>query len=76
MPDVDTAFANIVDAPSNGSPLDHIEPGDHMSSYIWHKVNGTHLDVGGGGGKMPQGGELPQDQIDTIAQWIDEGALP
>lgn len=76
MPDVDTAYGNLVDAPAGGAPIDRVEPGDHTTSYLWAKVNGSHLDVGGQGSKMPLGGALSQGQIDTIAQWIDEGALP
>ena len=41
--------------------------GDHASSLLWQKVNN---------GSMPQGNQtLSSDQINQIAQWINEGAL-
>jgi len=56
--------------------MDRIEPGDHLTSYLWHKINGTHLDVGGAGVRMPQFGPfLTQPEIDGIAGWIDAGAM-
>ena len=68
---------NLVGVQANGAPIARVEPGDHTTSYIWHKINGAQLDVGGGGQQMPLGGApLPQATIDLIAQWIDEGALP
>ncbi len=40
---------------------------DHASSLLWQRVNN---------GSMPPGNEnLNSDQIDIIAEWIDEGAL-
>ena len=40
---------------------------DHASSLLWQRVNN---------GSMPPGNEnLNSDQIDVIAEWIDEGAL-
>lgn len=71
-----SAYANIVNVPSAElATMDRIEPGDHMLSYIWHKVNGTHLTVGGTGDRMPQFGPyLTQSDLDGIAGWIDAGA--
>jgi parallel beta-helix repeat protein len=70
-------YANIVNMASTQVPtMDRIEPGDHTLSYLWHKVNGTHADVGGSGFRMPQGGPFfSQEQLDGIAGWIDAGAL-
>ena len=47
---------------------DVIVPGDHASSILWQKVNS---------GEMPpyDDDDLNSDEIDLIAQWIDEGAL-
>ncbi|MCY0988912.1 hypothetical protein OV203_17375 [Nannocystis sp. ILAH1] len=73
----DLAYDSIVNQPSLEVPLLRVAPGDHESSYLWHKVNGTHVDVGGNGVRMPaEAAPLPQDVIDEIAAWIDEGALP
>jgi len=48
---------------------DVITPGNHEQSTLWDEINS---------GDMPQGNnpELSEEDIDLIAQWIDEGALP
>jgi hypothetical protein len=76
MPDAATAYTNLVGTPAGQAPLDRVSAGDSEASYLFHKVNGSHLDVGGSGGKMPQGGMLEPAQVTTIADWIDQGALP
>ena len=74
--DAASAFAAIVGVPSNDVPgMSRVEPGDSDNSYLFHKVEGTQLDVGGEGNQMPVGGLNPA-QIDTIKQWIDGGAQP
>lgn len=43
-----------------------VAPGDHANSMLWKLVDN---------GKMPRRQpKLPQEQIDLIASWIDEGA--
>ena len=47
---------------------DVVIPYDHISSELWIRVNS---------GQMPPGNDdLTNSQINLIAQWIDEGALP
>jgi hypothetical protein len=71
-----TSYMNLVGVPSVKGMLLRVEPGDASKSFFWHKVNGTHEDVGGGS-KMPLGApDLPQETIDLIAAWIDGGANP
>ena len=71
------AYMELVGVPANGAPLNRVEPGSWGDSYLWHKISGTHVDVGGGGQQMPLGAPpLDQSTIDLIAQWIDEGANP
>ena len=55
-----------------------VTAGDRANSYLYHKIDGTHLSVGGSGQRMPRGGypALPQVDIDLIGAWIDGGALP
>jgi hypothetical protein len=69
-------YANIVNQPSTEAPgVDRIEPGDHLMSYLWHKLNGTQASVGGGGDQMPQFGPFfTQGELDGVASWIDAGA--
>lgn len=77
--DPGSAYDSIVDKPSiSFGGLTHVTPGDHTTSYLWHKVNGTQNDVGGGGTIMPQPPKmkLSQADIDKIAAWIDQGAKP
>ena len=45
-----------------------IEPGSSAESQIIKRLRGDGVDV------MPPTGKLDDDQIDTIAKWIDEGA--
>lgn len=62
---------HIVNVPSTEADLDVIEPGNLSKSYMWHKLNGTHLDVGGSGDPMPiQGFPLPDEELDKIEEWI------
>ena len=48
---------------------DVITPGNHEQSTLWDEINS---------GDMPQGNnpELSEEDVDLIAQWINEGALP
>lgn len=46
-------------------------------SYLWHKLNDTHLDVGGRGVVMPLTGErLNGDELALVRSWIEDGAAP
>lgn len=76
MPDAATAHANLVDTPAGQTmgALDRVAPGDPESSYLIHKLNGTQMDVGGSGTKMPQGGALDPAEINVIIDWINDGA--
>ncbi len=56
--------------------MDLVAPGDRLTSYVWHKLSGTQMEVGGAGSKMPLGMAMTQEELDTIGQWIDEGAQP
>mgnify|MGYP000577832514 FL=1 len=63
-------YNNLMLGNSNHGPV--VTPGDGANSYIIQKLQGT-----ASGAQMPDGADpLPSDQIDLIAQWIDEGALP
>lgn len=66
----------IVGVQAGGSVrLDYVEAGDPNESYLWHKVNGTHEGVKGGGGQlMPVGTELCANEYRALYTWILEGA--
>lgn len=64
------SFANIVNKLSLGSSLDYIEPGDSENSFIIKKLNGDGTTI------MPSGSpKLDKAIIDSIAAWIDNGAM-
>lgn len=72
----DDAFAGLVEVPSRQSPLLRVAPGRPSQSYLWHKMQGTHLAVGGSGDRMPQGEDpLNADKMAQLRAWILEGAL-
>lgn len=51
-----------------------IEPGDHLQSYLWHKVAGTQSIAGGLGRQMPTNERWSDEDVDLLARWIDLGA--
>jgi hypothetical protein len=68
-------FQSVVNVPSVESGLLRVKAFEPDSSYLVHKVQGTHLSVGGSGGRMPLiGGPLSRTEIDLIRAWIAEGA--
>ena len=72
---VGQTFQSIVGVSSIQSSFPRVKPFRPDSSYLVHKVQGTHLSVGGSGGRMPLiGGPLTQAEIDAIRAWITDGA--
>jgi hypothetical protein len=60
-----TSYENLMDGGLSGY---EVIPYDHASSELWIRVNS---------GQMPPGNnDLAVAQVNIIAQWIDEGALP
>jgi hypothetical protein len=69
------AYDNLVDKPSiQVTTMPLVEPGSLNQSYLWHKVNGTHLEVGGSGLTMPSTIPLDATQLAAIERWIAAGA--
>jgi hypothetical protein len=67
--------------PSEKAPgLARVKPGRPQESFLVHKLDGTQSCAGapcpgGCGNRMPQGGDpLPPALIDTIRDWILDGA--
>ncbi len=75
-----TSYGQLVDVASEQVPtMDRIEPGDPDHSYLWHKVNDTHLTVSGSGTSMPPGVggvSLDADTLAVLEAWILGGAEP
>ena len=60
-----TSYENLMDGGLSGY---EVIPYDHASSELWIRVDS---------GQMPPGNnDLSDAQVDLIARWIDEGALP
>jgi hypothetical protein len=72
------AYAGIVGVPAvqPTSIMNLVTPGNPAQSYLFHKMAGTHLAVGGCGVQMPFGVAPTQEELDLIQQWIEDGALP
>lgn len=69
------AYGYLVNVDSVENDLKRIKPGAPDESYLIHKLQGTHLDAGGSGVRMPfHQGPLPQKTIDLFRQWVTEGA--
>ena len=69
------AYQNIVNIDSMQSSLKLVSPSNSENSYLWHKLAGTHRDVGGSGVRMPYNAPpLQQNELDLIKKWIAEGA--
>ena len=60
-----TSYNNVMNGGNSG---DVIMPYDYTNSLLWQYVNKGYM--------PPSATDLTQTQIDLIAQWIDEGALP
>jgi hypothetical protein len=66
----------IVGVASEQAAMDLVTPGDLAESYFYHKMAGTHVDAGGSGTQMPMGADLSSMDIEKVATWILDGALP
>ena len=60
-----SSYDSLMAGSNNGAV---VVPGVHVNSLLWQKVNS---------GEMPpqNNPDLTSDEVDLIAQWIDEGAL-
>lgn len=71
------AYKAIVNVPSGQvKTMMFVKPGSTAESYLWHKVNGTFLDVGGSGMIMPFTIPLNADEKKIFERWILAGAKP
>ncbi len=64
---------NVIVGKASSNGLNYIEPGNSSQSYIYLKLIGSNNI---NGARMPQNAPmLPQSIIDSIAVWINNGAL-
>lgn len=69
------SWEGLVNVPSAQLPvLPRVLPGEPEQSYLVAKLNGTHLDLGGAGERMPSPFGLAPNEFDTVRAWIAEGA--
>jgi len=60
-----TSYSGVMASSNSGTS---VVPGDHANSLLWQRVNDGSMP----GSNQP---DLTADEINLIAQWIDEGAL-
>lgn len=54
-----------------------VTAGDASQSYLYHKIAGTHLSVGGSMDQMPKNGTpMSATEMAVIEGWINDGANP
>lgn len=72
------AYDNIVGVTSTQvQALQLVEAGSADTSYLVNKVMGTQADAGGAGGTMPPVGDpISAEDMTTLTEWINAGALP
>lgn len=72
------AIAQLVNVKAQEAPhLMRVVPGDPDASYFVMKLEGTHIQHGGTGARMPFGAPpLSAEKITKIRTWIAEGAKP
>jgi hypothetical protein len=72
--DPESAYTNLVGIPAHAYPkMKRVQPGAPERSYLWLKITGEYLALGGEGWRMPFGPVSPSD-TDLIRLWIQQGA--
>jgi len=56
--------------PSSVDGLNLVEPGSPEDSYLFLKITGDYVDVGGEGSRMPSGGRLSAADEQLVSDWI------
>jgi hypothetical protein len=69
------SYRSLVGVQSKESPLLRVKPGAPEQSYMLRKLEGTHLDAGGTGVRMPMDAEpLDEATLRQFREWIAAGA--
>ena len=70
------AYTSLVGVPSVEVPgMSRVEPGSPAESYLVHKLEGSHLDAGGNGVRMPLNEPpLDADTLSRFRRWVEAGA--
>jgi hypothetical protein len=77
--DAATSHADLVGFPASQAPILRVRPFRPSQSYLWHKLRGTHLTVGGSGVRMPELHDQYQSFLTPAEEarvrgWILDGA--
>jgi hypothetical protein len=68
------SYVALVGQKSKEANLLLVQPHDAEASYLIRKVTGRQVQGGGGGSRMPLGGELDAPSIEIMQAWIEAGA--
>jgi hypothetical protein len=69
---IENTIANLINVNSSNPEFKRVLPGDALKSYLYLKVTGDSR----AGSRMPLGQpSLPEEAINAIELWIDQGAL-
>lgn len=69
------AYLNLVGVKATASDFPRVKAGAPDESYMVMKLEGTHLEKGGSGARMPFAAPpLEAEKIAMIRRWIAEGA--
>ncbi len=70
-------YADLTGRRSQESPtMDLVKPGDPAGSYLWLKLSHTALEGRGMPRTLFGAKKLPQAELDTVREWIIQGAKP
>ena len=70
-------YATLVDRPANEIPeLLLVKAGDPGASYLWQKLTHTASEGKGMPRTIFSAKKLPDEQLDLVKRWIEEGARP
>ncbi|MFT6395810.1 MAG: hypothetical protein ACJAYU_000552 [Bradymonadia bacterium] len=71
MSSVSVAYANLVGQPSTCGD-DYVVPGNSAASSLVQKLMGSTCS----GSMMPRGSSWTAGQVQTVVDWVEQGALP
>lgn len=67
-----SAPASIIGVKSEEADMAYVTPGDPSQSYLFRKLEGTQIEAGGSGARMPLGGVLADTDLEIFRKWITE----
>ncbi|WP_029041583.1 hypothetical protein [Cucumibacter marinus] len=61
---------NLIGIQGEQTDMAYVTPGAPEESYLYRKLEGTHVDAGGTGERMPLGGALTDADLTVFREWI------